>query len=131
MKSEWARIRGLASLIGEAVDHGSRAVEKVHRETVRRPFAILELVKPIESPVRIIEAVHSASLTGVYTSIRLVNRIVGGATTIAVDLLEARDLGRSPDIERSESVGEEPLAARETATEEETAESTSTDPSKA
>lgn len=97
MKSRWTRVRGLAALVGEAVDHGSRAVETVHRATARRPFAILELVKPIETPVRAIETVHSVSLTGVYASIRLVNRIVGAATTIAVDVLEARDLARASE----------------------------------
>ena len=43
MSQTFQRVRGLVKLAGEAVEHGSRAVERVHRATTARPFAILEL----------------------------------------------------------------------------------------
>ena len=45
-----SRARGLAALVRDAVEHGSRAVEKVHLEIARRPFTVLEHVPGIEAP---------------------------------------------------------------------------------
>ena len=38
------RLRGLRALIGDAVEHGSVAVEKVHVATVARTYAAVRLV---------------------------------------------------------------------------------------
>ena len=67
-----ARLRGLRVLVGEAVEHGSRAVEGVHKATAARTFVILEAIPPIAKPAKIVHVVHDAWLTGVYGAIRVV-----------------------------------------------------------
>jgi hypothetical protein len=84
------RWRGLKDLLVDAVEHGSAAVEGVHRELAKRPFVVLEHVPAIAAPARTVHVVHDASLTAVYGSIRLVNRIVGKAADLAFDLAEDR-----------------------------------------
>ena len=41
------RWRGLKSLVVDAVEHGSRAVEKIQIETMKLPFALLEQVADV------------------------------------------------------------------------------------
>lgn len=82
------RWRGLKSLIIDAVDHGSRAVERVQLETARLPFDVLERVPGIATPVKGVRAVHDVSVTTTHTIIRLVNRAVGGTLDVVFDLVE-------------------------------------------
>jgi hypothetical protein len=73
-KAMW---RGVVALVGEAVEHGSRAVERVHLETAKRPFVILEHI-PVVAPVaRIVHVVHDVTTMSVYGTIRAVNAGVG------------------------------------------------------
>jgi hypothetical protein len=73
-KAMW---RGVVALVGEAVEHGSRAVERVHLETAKRPFVILEHI-PVVAPVaRIVHVAHDATAMTVYGTIRAVNAGVG------------------------------------------------------
>jgi hypothetical protein len=79
------RLRGLQALFEDAVEHGSAAVERVHRETLRRPFEIVAAIPPIEEPARALQAIHELALTGVYRAIRLVNRWLGGGLAFALE----------------------------------------------
>ncbi len=90
-KQKW---RGLRALIHEAVEHGSRAVERVHLDTARRPFEILEQVPGVAGPTKAVHAVHDAVVTTSYAAVRLVNTVVGKATDTALELLA--EPGRSP-----------------------------------
>ena len=83
--SDKKRLRGLAKLVRDAVEHGSRAVEKVHLETARRPFAILEHVPGIETPVKVVHGVHDLTVSSVYFTIRAVNHVVGSGIDLAFD----------------------------------------------
>ena len=89
--SALARWRGLKALVQDGVEHGSRAVEDVHMETARRPFVVLALIPPVAKPARLIHVVHDAALSSVYGSIRLVNRLVGGALDVVLDAIESAD----------------------------------------
>ena len=71
------RLLGLRALLEDAVAHGSAAVERVHRETAARTFTVLEAIPPVAGPARVVRDVHGVVLTGVYGSIRVVNRAVG------------------------------------------------------
>lgn len=82
------RLRGLRALVGDAVEHGSKAVEQVHRATAARTFFVLEAIPPIATPARIVHVVHDASLTGVYGMIRVVNHVVGRTLDVAIDVAE-------------------------------------------
>ena len=82
------RWRGLRALIGDAVEHGASAIERVHLETARRPFAVLEQIPGIAEPAQVIHGVHDAAVASVYASIRGVNRVVGAALDAALEHAE-------------------------------------------
>jgi hypothetical protein len=82
--------RGLKALFEDAVEYGSRAVERVHMETARRPFHIIEHIPGVEVPTRMIHLAHDATVTTTYAMIRLVNRAVSAALGATLDVLDAR-----------------------------------------
>ena len=86
----WRRLRGLRALVEEAVLHGSKAVEKVHRETANRTFDILEAIEPIALPAKVVHTVHDVSVATTYGAIRAVNKVVGKGLEVALDVAEAR-----------------------------------------
>ncbi len=94
--STMKRLRGLRALVGDAVEHGSKAVEDVHKATAARTFVVLEAIPPIATPAKVVHVVHDASLTGIYGIIRVVNKVVGKTLDIAIDVAEKQE-------ERSES----------------------------
>ena len=79
------RLLGLRALLEDVVEHGSSAVERVHRETAERTFAVLAAIPPVAGPARVVHDVHDAALTGVYGSVRLVNRAVGAVLTVVIE----------------------------------------------
>ncbi|MBK7397741.1 MAG: hypothetical protein IPJ34_15950 [Myxococcales bacterium] len=87
-KQSLSRVRGLAALVRDAVEHGSRAVEKVHLEIAKRPFTVLEHVPGIEAPSRAVHVVHDLTVQSVYGSIRLVNGLVGTTVEAALNAVE-------------------------------------------
>jgi hypothetical protein len=97
------RWRGLKSLVVDAVEHGSRAVEHVQKETARRPFEILAKLAPLEVPVKGIQEIHDTAVSGIHGMIRLVTRVVGGTVDVVIDVVERR----------RERAAHEPLAAKD------------------
>ncbi|MBL8716585.1 MAG: hypothetical protein JNL79_11350 [Myxococcales bacterium] len=89
-KQSLSRVRGLAALVRDAVEHGSRAVEKVHLEIAKRPFTVLEHVPGIEAPSRAVHVVHDLTVQSVYGSIRLVNGLVGTTVEAALNAVEQK-----------------------------------------
>jgi hypothetical protein len=85
------RWRGLTALVKDAVEHGSRAVERVHMETARRPFAVLEHIPPVAAPARVVHAIHDVTVASVYGSIRLVSGVAFGAVDVVLDAVEKKD----------------------------------------
>jgi hypothetical protein len=82
------RLRGLRALVGEAVEHGSKAVEVVHKATAARTFYVLEAIPPIATPAKVVHVVHDAWLTGVYGIIRAVNGVVGKTLDVVIEVTE-------------------------------------------
>lgn len=82
--SDLERLRGVALLVRDAVEHGSRAVERIQIETARRPFAILERIPGVAAPTKIVHGVHDASVMAVHEAIRGVNLIVGATVDFAL-----------------------------------------------
>jgi len=74
---EAGRAKGVKDLAQDAVEHGSAAVQAVHETIAARPFRVLEMIPPIQLPVRGVRLVHDAVVRTVYGSIRLVNRAAG------------------------------------------------------
>ena len=79
------RLQGLRALLQDVVEHGSTAVERVHRTTADRTFAVLEAIPPVAGVAKVARDVHGAVLTGVYGSIRQVNRAVGEVLTAVIE----------------------------------------------
>jgi hypothetical protein len=89
------RWRGLVALVRDAVEHGSRAVEKVQLETAGRPFGILEQIPAVAEPTRLVHVVHDATVSGVHGVVRAVSRTV--ATTVDVALRVAEETSGKED----------------------------------
>jgi len=82
-----SRVRGLVALLGDVVEHGSRAVEEVHASTAARGFAVAEWVAP--SPrVRAVRAAHDLGVALSYEGVRVVTRAARSTLTLALDVAE-------------------------------------------
>lgn len=75
---------GVVSILRDAVENGSRAVEKIQKETANRPFAVLEAIGPIAGPAKTVHAVHDMAVTATHSAIRLVNKVVTGAVDVVL-----------------------------------------------
>ncbi|MFO0675893.1 MAG: hypothetical protein U0169_05125 [Polyangiaceae bacterium] len=103
-----SRIRGWKDLVQDGVDVVSRTVEKTHRNIAKRPFDVLEAIPGVDVPTKGVRMVHDAVLTGVYGSIRLVNRLVGGAADVVIDAVASEsesESGTEAGAPRSDSSG--------------------------
>lgn len=89
MKGRHDRLRGLAHLVADAVEHGSAGVERVHLAIAARPFAVAELVPPIAGPAKELHALYDLSVGATYGMVRLGNRLVAKGIDAAIDLAEA------------------------------------------
>jgi hypothetical protein len=75
-------------LVENAVENGSIAIERLQKETARRPFAILESIPPIALPVRGIHELHDHVVSSVHGSIRITTRVVGQCLDVVLDTLD-------------------------------------------
>lgn len=82
------RAKGLTHLVEAAVEHGSRAVQRVHLGTSARTFGILEQIPGIAGPAAIVRVVHDGCTTAVYATIRGVNKVACTAVSAALDVAE-------------------------------------------
>jgi hypothetical protein len=85
------RWRGLVALVRDAVEHGSRAVEKVQLETAGRPFGLLEQIPAVAEPTRVVHVIHDATVSGVHGVIRAVSRAVGATADVVLRVAEEKD----------------------------------------
>jgi hypothetical protein len=104
------RIRGLKSLVQSAVEHGSRAVEKVQIEVAKMPFDLLEQVPPLKLPVSGARLVYNTGVSSTHVMIRLVNKVVGDTIDAVMDQV-------SPDKEAKSDKADPPADAKPTKTE--------------
>jgi hypothetical protein len=84
------RWRGLKSLVVDAVEHGSRAVEKLQIETARVPFQIAAQIPRLAVPAKGAHAIHDTAVTATHGLIRLVTRVVGDTVDVVLDAVEKR-----------------------------------------
>jgi hypothetical protein len=84
------RWRGLKALVQDAVEHGSRAVERVQLDVAKLPFDMLEQIPPLQVPVKGIREIHDTAVAGVHGMIRLVNRVAGSTLDVVLDAVEER-----------------------------------------
>ena len=84
------RARGLKSLIEQAVDHGSRAIERVQLETAKVPFDLVEQIPGLKVPASGVRAIYNTGVSGVHGMIRLVNKVAGDTIDVVLDAVEKR-----------------------------------------
>jgi len=87
------RWRGMKSLVQDAVDQGSRAVERLQKDTAKKPFDLLARIPPLHVPVQGIREIHDMAVSNAHAMIRLVNRVVGDTLDVVIDLVEPRHEG--------------------------------------
>jgi hypothetical protein len=112
--SSMSRLRGLRALLEDAVEHGTTAVERVHKATAARPFEVLDLIPAIAPAARGVRLVHDATVAGVYETIRQVNHVVGLTLSAAIDLYETKDdqaVGEPEDTQGSQTAPTPALAS--------------------
>jgi len=96
-----ARWLGLSTLLTDAVEHATFAIEKIHMATAQRPFAIIERIPAISAPAELVHEVHDAIVTSTYKQIRFWN----GAVQKVVQLALAEEPANAA---RPGSVGRDP-----------------------
>ena len=89
--TNWKQWRGLKSLVVDAVEQGSKAIERVQRESANRPFSVLERIESIGEPTRGIHALYDAGVGATHEILRGVNRAVGQTLDVALDFAERNE----------------------------------------
>ena len=95
----WKRLRGLKRLIHDGVRHGTDFVEKHHRHAARKPFNLLESVKLVAGPTKVVRSVHDGVLSLTYGSIRAIHHateVVDDWATRSLAAGSKSDLGSNP-----------------------------------
>jgi len=83
----WKRLRGLKRLIHDGVERGTDFVEKHHRHAAGKPFQVLESIRPIAAPTKVVRSVHDGVLWLTYGGIRAINKATEMADDWVVDTL--------------------------------------------
>ena len=79
------QLKGLVSLVQEAIENGATSVEDVHRSIASKPLDILSNIAPLEDAMDRVRQIQDETIGNVYETIRTVNAQVG---EIAKDLLD-------------------------------------------
>jgi hypothetical protein len=83
--------RGLKGLVEDAVENGSRAIQKIQLETAARPFAILERLPVVAAPAKTVHLIHDATVSATHAAVRVIAKAVGGAVDVAFDAASSED----------------------------------------
>lgn len=84
------RLRGFKALVQEAVEQGSRAIERVQLETAKMPFDVLESIPGLKVPASGVRLIYATSVSGAHGMIRLVNKVAGDTLDVVLDTVEQR-----------------------------------------
>ncbi len=82
------QVRGLKSLVQDAVLHGSRAIERVQIEMAKTPFDLLEKVEPLKSTVSGVRLLHDTGVAYTHSMIRLVTTVTGDVIDKVLDTVD-------------------------------------------
>ena len=80
--------RGLKALVAAAVEHGSIAVEKIQKDSAKRPFAILEQIPQVAVPARGVHEIHDVVVAGTHSVVREVTRAVSASLDVVMDVVD-------------------------------------------
>ena len=79
------QLKGLVTLVQEAIENGATTVEDVHRSIAAKPLEALRNIGALESTADKIQQFQDETIGNVYETIRMVNAQVGD---IAKDMLD-------------------------------------------
>ncbi len=80
--------RGLVDLTRDGVVEASRAIERVHLATARRPFGVLAMIPVVAPPAALVRTVHDTTVAAVHAIIRVTARATGAALDVALHAAE-------------------------------------------
>lgn len=89
-KTTLRQLRGLNALVADALEAGVTRTEEIHRGIARYPYAVLERISPVASPVRVVEFVDTTITGSVYWTLRLATRASGALVAQVLDRLDTR-----------------------------------------
>ena len=84
------QLRGLNDLITDAVEAGVTRTEQIHRAIARRPYAVLERLRPIAAPLRTIEYVQNTVTGSIYWTIRFAAKVSGRVVSQVLERVDTR-----------------------------------------
>lgn len=82
------QLKGLITLVQEAIENGATTVEEVHRAIASKPLEVLKGIEPISETAGKVMDFQDRTIGSVYDTIRTVNAQVG---EMAKDLLAKMD----------------------------------------
>ena len=92
------RLRGFKALVQDAVEHGSRAIERVQIDMAKLPFDLVEQIPGLKVPASGVRLVYDTGVSNVHGMIRLVNKVAGDTIDVVLDAVEKREEGeKKPD----------------------------------
>lgn len=71
-----ARWLGLTTLLTDAVEHGSVAIEKIHLSSAQLPFQLIERIPVVSAPAALVHEAHDALVARTYQQVRFWNGAV-------------------------------------------------------
>lgn len=87
--TDWRRVRGLVSLVGDAVGAGTTGVERVHRTLLARPFTLAGMIPGMAAPAKGAHMVIDLATGATYSLVRLGSSAVTTIAGYAVDAAES------------------------------------------
>jgi hypothetical protein len=100
MNQQRTRWLGLSALLADAIEHGSKAVERIHMSTARLPFEIIESIPPLAAPTHLIHELHDAIVGNTYNQIRFWNAAINKVVQAALADASAADTtgAKAPEV---------------------------------
>ncbi len=95
------RVRGFTDLVFDVVEETTNLVERTHDAVVERTTRRFAPVEPAKTTAEVVTAVQTAISSGVFASIRLVNRTVRLGVNAAADVVETQ-LSQTIDLDASD-----------------------------
>lgn len=103
------RIRGVKSLVHDAIDHTVDLVELGHESTSRTVMRVLNQAPPLAGPARQVDGLRRVMTTGILGTIKAVNHLVAYVSDTGLDALQpSLNLGDPLLPLRSDVVGTGP-----------------------
>jgi len=91
------RLRGFVDLAFHAVEQTTNLIERTHDATAKRSVRRFAPIEPLATPANAVNSVQQGIASGVYWTIRTVNRAVHSAVGSGIDLLSSAAIASAED----------------------------------